>query len=140
MSVNFKAGKYYVGDLCYVINNENWEILGKKTNWFQDDEQFEFKEKTVFFARTAHGDGRFYDRNDYEYSVDAGLIGVIPFDIIDKNEEGRGGQVIEFANDFIVYEEDGKFHIGSIMIDTSEDEDEDDEDDYYEDDEETEEQ
>jgi len=132
MSVNFKAGKYYVGDLCYVINDKHWDELGEKTNWFQNDEQFEFKGKTIFVSHTAYGDGRFNDYQGREYFVDAGLIGVIPFDIIDNNEIGDGGQIIEFEKDFYASCSDkGIFKIGNITIDTSnEDEEEDEEEDY----------
>ena len=132
MSVIFKAGKYYVGDLCYVINDKHWDELGEKTNWFQNDEQFEFKGKTVFVSHTAYGDGRFNDYQGREYFVDAGLIGVIPFDIIDDGKTGNGGQIIEFEKDFYASCSDkGIFKIGNITIDTSnEDEEEDEEEDY----------
>jgi hypothetical protein len=129
MSVNFKAGKYYVGDLCYVINDKHWDEIGEKTDWFQNGESFEFKGKTVFVSHTAYGDGLYYDGKGREYSVDAGLIGVIPFDIIDENEKGKGGKVIEFKKDFKAYEKDGKFFIGDFIIDTKE-EDEEDEEEY----------
>jgi len=126
MSVKFKAGTYYVGDLCYVINDQNWEVLGEKTHWFQDDDKFEFKGREVFVSSTAYGDGLFRDYQDREYSVDAGLIGVIPFDIIDDNKTGSGGQIIVFENDFSASCSDkGIFKIGDITIDTSNDEDED---------------
>lgn len=123
MSIKFKAGKYYVGDLCYVINDKNWDELIKKTSCFSE-ESFEFKGKEVFVAGTAYGDGTYYDNNGREYSVDAGLIGVIPFEIIDNNEEGDGGQIIDFTNDFIAYEDDGKFYIDNFIIDTKEDDEE----------------
>lgn len=135
MSVNFKAGKYYVGDLCYVINNEHWQEILNRTNFFGNfgDESFEFKGKICFISSTANGDGRFYDYEDREYSVDAGDIGVMPFDIIDDNFKGKGGQIIEFENDFIASCTDkGMFKIGDIRIDTDDfaEDDEDDEEDW----------
>lgn len=116
--VNLKAGKYYVGDLCYVINDKHWDELGEQTDWFQKGNNFQFKEQTVFVSGTAHGDGRFSDNSGRVYCVDAGLIGVIPFDVIDDNFEGKGGQIIEFEKDFTAHEGKGIFYIGNIEIDT----------------------
>jgi len=121
--VNFKAGKYYVGDLCYVINETNWDELLDTTNYFEGG-SFIFKDKEGFVANTAYGDGRYYDDEGREYCVDAGLIGVIPFEIIDDNFEGKGGQIIEFTHDFNAYEENGTFFIDDFEICTKEEEEE----------------
>lgn len=123
MSVNFKAGKYYVGDLCYVINDKNWDKIGEETDWFQNGDSFEFKGEVVFVSSTAYGDGTYYDNKGKHYHVDAGLIGVIPFNIIDENENGDGGQIIDFEKDFTAFEDDGMFFIDDIRIDTKGDED-----------------
>ncbi len=133
MSVEFKAGRYYVGDLCYVINDEHWDELGEKTNWFQDSDSFEFKGKTVFIAGTAYGDGTYSDNCGLDYSVDAGVIGCIPYEIIDNNFEGEGGQILDFEKNFIAYEEGGTFYFGNREIYTKDFDEEDDE--YYFDDE-----
>jgi hypothetical protein len=116
--VNFKAGKYYVGDPCYVISDEHWDELGEQTNWFQNNDSFKFKGNTCFTCGTAYGDGTYYDYEGREYGVDAGLIGVVPFKCIDDNFKGEGGQIIEFNEDFQAYEQDGTFFIGDITIET----------------------
>lgn len=118
---NFKSGKYYVGDLCYVVNNNNWDKLLDDTDYFGNND-LKFKDEVIFASNTAYGDGTYYDNKGRDYSVDAGLIGVMPFGIIDENEIGRGGQIIEFEKDFKAYEEDGKFYIDDFIIDTKEDE------------------
>ena len=57
MSVNFKAGKYYVGDPCYVVKDHNvWIKLLDDTDYFQNENQT-YKGQTIFAEGTAHGDG-----------------------------------------------------------------------------------
>lgn len=115
MSVLFSKGKYYIGDPCYVISNKNWDKLIEETNHFANEE-FKFKGKTCFAAGTAFGDGTYYDEEGREYCVDSGLIGVIPFEILDINTEGRGGQIVEFEEDFLASVENGTFRFGNITI------------------------
>lgn len=126
MSVSFTKGKYYVGDPCYVISDEHWDELLDKTNFFEDGE-FKFKGATCFTANTAFGDGTYEDQEGREYCVDAGLIGVIPFEVLDENFEGSGGQIIEFDEEFTASETDGSFFIGDIVIITGDSDDDDEE-------------
>ena len=126
MSVKFKAGKYYIGDPCYVVKeHEDWMKLLEDTNYFQNDNQT-YKGFPIFASGTAYGDGCYYDQEGREYGVDAGLIGIVPFEAIEG--DGRGGQIIEFQEDFHVgCSEDSVFTFGNIVIYTgNEDEDEDD--------------
>jgi hypothetical protein len=134
---NFKAGKYYVGDLCYVVNDNNWDKLLDDTDYFGNND-LKFKDEVIFASNTAYGDGTYYDNKGRKYSVDAGLIGVMPFGVIDENEIGKGGQIIEFEKDFKAYEEDGKFYIDDFIIDTKEDEEENEEEDWDDDEDEEE--
>ena len=73
---------------------------------------------TCFAASTAYGDGVYFDKERREYSVDAGLLGIIPLEALDLNFEGDGGQIIEFDEDFTVSEEDGVFTFGDVVINT----------------------
>lgn len=115
------AGRYYVGDLCYVMNPQ-WEefchitISGSMVN----DGEFQL-ENGVRFASlcTKFGDGRYYDQIGNEYPVDAGLIGCIRVeDINDSQARLELGAVIEFQHDFEVTSDDGVLHFGHIEIDT----------------------
>lgn len=129
----FKAGKYYVGDPCYVISDENWMPLLESTKYFENENQ-EYKGQQIFTEGTAHGDGCFTDNFGREYGVDAGLIGIIPFEVIDDNRTGDGGQIIEFEKDFEVYTSElGIFHFGDIVIDTAEEDYEEDNEEWEED-------
>ena len=94
------AGEYYIGDLCYVMTDEEWNqfckitISGPKVL----DGEFELPDGRKFATYcTAYGDGLYRDQYENSYSVDAGLIGCI------KREDIR----IEKYKDI---EDLGKFH------------------------------
>ena len=136
----FPAGKYYVGDLCYVMHDEWDEVCGLFFKG-RDDHGcnqgiFELKDGRKFASfNTKYGDGAYFDQNGEEYGVDAGLIGCIALNDIDLNADGnftRGGQIIQFDSDFTVsggesYESrrdwDGEIRIGHIVIRTDDYED-----------------
>ena len=143
----FKAGKYYVGDPCYVFTDKEWDELIEQTYCFGCEIKnipegylntgvYNYKGMKFFADGTAYGDGCFYDNHDREYGVDAGLIGIVPFEILSTG--GSGGQIIEFEQDFYVSAEGGIFHFGDITINTKDDEDT--EEDEWEDDEDEEEE
>lgn len=125
------AGKYYVGDLCYVMHKE-WDefcdltISGNKCL----EGEFTLKDGRRFATfSTAYGDGLYKDQFGNRYSVDAGLIGCIKIDDLDLENEDNftsGGQVVEFKQDFSVNggrsqlgsDWSGIIQIGHVLIDT----------------------
>lgn len=133
------AGRYYVGDLCYVMNPQ-WDEFCNITISGSSVDEGEFQlENGVRFATlsTMYGDGRYYDQVGNQYPVDAGLIGCIRVeDINDPEARLELGAVIEFQKDFEVSSDNGVLTFGHIQINTG-DEEEDDEydDDHYDDDE-----
>ena len=130
----FPAGKYYVGDPCYVIGDHHhdtdWEDLGISTGWFGcdpdiphpnfDDGLFEFNGHKCFAYHTAYGDG-LYTFGRMTFGVDAGLLSVIPVEAIkeDKLSGMTLGEVIEFKIPFKVWYENGVFYFGHVEIDTN---------------------
>lgn len=122
--MKFQPGKYYVGDLCYVLS-ERWDefcsltISGRRVL----DGTFAFKDGTTFWTHgTMYGDGSYYDEQRREYGVDAGLIGVVALKDIDENPNCiDGGQIIEFKHAFEPYYQNGTFYIGNITIKTGDD-------------------
>ena len=131
----FPAGKYYVGDLCYVMHDEWDEVCGKFFEGRDDhgcnQGVFQLKDGRKFASlNTKWGDGVYFDQGGEEYGVDAGLIGCISLNDIDLNADGNstlGGQIIQFDSDFTVsggeiYESrrdwDGVIRIGHIVIKT----------------------
>ena len=102
------AGKYYVGDLCYVMH-ECWdEVCGLffkgRSDHGCNEGEFVLKDGRRFVSiNTKYGDGGYYDQYGNEYGVDAGLIGCILIDDINFNADGngtQGGNVVNFERSF----------------------------------------
>ena len=117
-----KAGKYYIGDLAYVLH-DRWDEFCALTcsgNRVLDGE-FNLKDGTRFATFTTRwGDGTYQDGDGNSYPVDAGLIGCIAIDDIAESErEGVvNGRVIEFVQDFSTWSAGGEIRIGNVLIDT----------------------
>lgn len=139
-SEQFPAGRYYVGDLCYAIMN--WdrfcELTLKDDGIVQGD--IPWRGERLWQHSTAWGDGVFQDAQGRQYGVDAGLIGILPVEFVDKDQDefvrpsNDLGHIVEFKTPFTCTYENGCFYFGdSIVIDTDpqeDDEDQEDEDDY----------
>jgi hypothetical protein len=129
------AGKYYVGDLCYVMHDEWDEVCGlffkDRTDHGCNEGVFTLKDGRKFASfNTAWGDGEYYDVQGRAYGVDAGLIGCIQMldiDLLNPSNFTRGGQVIDFPSDFAVSSVDGEICFGAVRIDTDPDYEEEDE-------------
>ena len=132
-----KAGKYYVGDLCYVLG-DRWDEVCDLTIVDHKclEGEFELKDGTKFaIYGTAWGDGVYSDQFGNAYPVDSGSIGCVLVSSITPGElDKMGGNLLDFDHDFETSSADGVIIIGEIEIDTQ-GYDEDDED-YCEDDEE----
>ena len=118
-------GKYYIGDLCYVMSDEEWEQVCKITiDGFKCIEgEFNLPDGRRFaMYNTAYGDGLYKDGNDREYGVDSGTIGCILLDDIkaDKYDESfdRLGSVYDFYANFVTSNYKGVIQFGRVMIDT----------------------
>lgn len=121
-----KAGIYYIGDLCYVLNDEWGEvckiILPEDGGVLQGEFTLENERKFAQYS-TEYGDG-IYDSNvQTEHSVDSGSIGCILLKDIknaDLKEIKRLGAIIEFKEDFETSRIDGgTLKFGHITIETS---------------------
>ena len=116
------AGNYYIGDLCYVV--ENWEEYHQLffPNDGSDDQHIGVftNSEGVKFANygTAFGDGIYYDEERNEYAVDSGSIGCIPIEAI--QEPHALGNVVYFPVEFDCeyIESSGTIRIGDVFIDT----------------------
>ena len=128
------AGKYYVGDLCYVMRpqwNEFCDITISDNQVL--DGEFNLKNGVRFATfGTMHGDGSYEDNFGNSYSVDAGLIGCILVSDIDdpKAEENFPlGCIHEFDAPFIPSSENGKIWFEQVCINTDWNDDPEDEED-----------
>jgi hypothetical protein len=113
-----KAGKYWVGDLCYVLADK-WDEVCELT--IKDNQclygEFTLKDGTKFAIHgTAWGDGEFGDNEARFYPVDSGSIGCVLVDSIDPREDC--GHVIDFEEDFETGTKGGTIFFGEIEIET----------------------
>lgn len=133
---------FYIGDICYVLGDRLYrgvwgEKHGYKEGTFMDPETG----LHVAVARTAYGDGTYAGSDGTEFPVDAGVIGIVPLELVKKRDGLEDGKVVEVPGTAIFSSADGKFEIttpdGNVLtIDTTWEpgyDDEDDED-FYEDD------
>ena len=118
-----QPGKYYVGDLCYVMHGE-WDEFCKLTisgNQVLNGE-FNLADGRRFATYTTmYGDGNYFDETGCSYDVDAGLIGCIRLDDIDFTNPANftsGGRVVEFVKEFTTFSSGGVISIGNVSIDT----------------------
>ena len=136
-------GKYIVGDLCYLFNDKDWdnfcELLDK------EGELLECMGVPMWWSYTYSGDGE-YDiirgangevlSNTPRFMVDAGLIGIISVDIleklgyvnmeniVDKDDSLGGLNIYDIYKDFNPTCVEGTFDINGLIILTKEDGDE----------------
>jgi len=137
------SGTYYVGDLCYVLHdewNEIMKLIFPPSGECLDGE-FNLSDGRRFaIYSTLYGDGSFNSNTGHEFGVDAGSIGCIKIDDIDRTHRSNDvtlGTIFEFHEPFETSggrnhrNWDGIIHIGHVEIYTGYDDEEDEE--YYED-------
>lgn len=93
----FKTNKgFYIGDICYVLTEEQYDNMWASHNY--DDGKYTTNDYDWAVYSTAYGDG-IYDGGNYRFCVDAGAIGILPLELITDNqklEEAKSlGLVIE---------------------------------------------
>lgn len=101
---------FYIGDISYVLSDEVYHDIWGNQNSYQDG-KIQVGSYAFAVDRTAYGDGYYLDNNGKEYSVDAGVIGCVPFELIDMDKLHEnydlGANPIDILNDF------GRFVQGS---------------------------
>ncbi len=153
VTAEFPAGEYYIGDICYVLTEKEWDeilkqCINEETHQCYDGE-FLVNGQKLFMASTAYGDGVYNDSFGRSYGVDAGDIGICPVSIISKEKldeirESNLGQIEVIESDFRIDVDNGYFEIivsgwqPYLVINTQGDDEDDDyeEDDYYDEDDE----
>ena len=123
--------RYYIGDLCYVMNDE-WDevcdLFFPPNSVGVADGEFQLADGRKFFSlSTMYGDGTYRDNFGRSYSVDAGLIGAIKVDDIrDPDFEkvvARGcAHIVEFSSELqdfdVSSDDDGTLRFGPVLIET----------------------
>ena len=122
------AGKYYIGDLCYVMHPE-WgeccELFFPPGYTGRGAEgEFVLKDGRRFASfSTAYGDGTYSSNMTTVHSVDSGSIGCIRAEDIRDDEYDNIeelGAFVEFTEPFEVSASAGILKFGHIEIDTAE--------------------
>jgi hypothetical protein len=127
------AGKYYIGDLCYVMHpewNECCDLFFTEDAPAQGAIEGEFTLKDGRrFANfgTAYGDGTYRSNIGTNHSVDSGSIGCIRVEDIRDNsykDIEQLGAIVEFDKPFEVDADQGMLTFGHVQIETAADEEE----------------
>ena len=124
------AGRYYIGDLCYVMHPEWKEVcrLFFPANAPPRGVEGEFTLKDgrrfASFA-TAWGDGEYRSSINTLHSVDSGSIGCIRVEDIRDNTYSNIetlGAIVEFDQPFEVSADQGLLKFGHVLIETADEE------------------
>lgn len=123
------AGRYYIGDLCYVMHDEWKEVCDlfypPGVSGRGVEGEFALKDGRRFASfTTAYGDGEYRSSINTLHSVDSGSIGCILMeDIRDTtyNNIEHLGAVVDFPEPFEVSEDTGLLTFGHVMIETNAD-------------------
>ena len=114
-----KAGRYWVGDLCYIMPDEAWrEVCRFMGNGSEPIEGvFRLGEHEGAIFGTAYGDGVYKDQLRNKYGVDSGTLGIFPAGVFEGGFP-NGGQTVDFPEDFEVSSDRGNMKFGHIKIKT----------------------
>ena len=116
-------GEYFLGDPCYCFGKK-WSDILDETDFFNRSKVIETESgpKILIAFNTAHGDGRYEDQHGNKYSVDAGLIGLVPVEIIDpkysKEELSKLGRFVTFDENAVAQSNGGTLSFGQYVIKT----------------------
>ena len=101
---------FYIGDICYALPAEIYSgVWGK---WGYCDGKYSVPNTNLAFAvaGTAYGDGEYFDQNGRLYGVDAGVIGVVPLELLDPSYD-YGGHIFEGEGEAVFEAEKGFFSV-----------------------------
>lgn len=132
-TMEMKAGKYYVGDLCYVLGDSAWQELvslmfpedREKYDYSQSEGVFKLSDgRIVAVYGTAHGDGTYTVCSEESgravgaVGVDSGTVGCV---LVDSNLKESGfclGKVWEFDSPFYVESNGSTLVFGELFVET----------------------
>jgi hypothetical protein len=95
---------YYVGDLCYVMNTDEWNTVCYLDSFYPCEDPDDFDPegyldpentsiedmeagRPFYLLKTAFGDGCYRGSDGKDYSVDSGTIGCIAVDDVAEKEK-----------------------------------------------------
>lgn len=127
--VTVPPGVYVVGDPCYAVPRDRWmEWLEASDYTVQSREHVlcaDLDGRTCVGVSTAFGDGEYPDNLGHSYGVDAGLIGLVPIELVDRSTWSYGEHhmpvIMTFDKPVTCYYDDGTIHLGDVVIKTGDD-------------------
>lgn len=118
-----KAGTYYIGDLCYVVDNDKWKHFCFAFNDLENDNEYVTLDDIEFAQMwTKYGDGDYSSNVDRFFGVDSGSIGCINVKYLDlSNLDHLKNFFYTFEEDFeVIRRDDGTLCFGHVEIYTGE--------------------
>lgn len=114
---------FYIGDICYVLNDDIYDGIWGKIGQYQDGEYATGGGNKFAVASTAYGDGCYADDYGNVYGVDAGVLGLVPLELVAKRNGIQWGAVFEGEGEATMVARDGEFEFTlpngrKIKIDT----------------------
>nr|DAR59231.1 MAG TPA: hypothetical protein [Caudoviricetes sp.] len=114
---------FYIGDICYVLNDDIYDGIWGKIGQYQDGEYATDGGNKFVVASTAYGDGCYGDDYGNVYGVDAGVLGLVPLELVAKRNGVQWGAVFEGEGEATMVARDGEFEFTlpngrKIKIDT----------------------
>lgn len=79
---------FYVGDICYVLDDDIYDGVWGAHGYADGCYDTELGKFAV--GSTAYGDGCYDDQYGHRFPVDAGVIGIVPWEILEKQKKWRG--------------------------------------------------
>ena len=124
-------GKYYLGDPCYLI--EDGRLWARWLESCYSDmsantyDPFRYglcrelpdTDKKIYAFSTMAGDGRYSDQHGNQYSVDSGIIALVPYDLFSEEKYTPLVNLIEFTDEALCASRDGILAFGPYVIDTA---------------------
>jgi len=125
MSVKMKAGKYWLADPCYVLDEGkipgfDWArdfsnpVFGGNPTITEATCQVTINGHVCVAFNTDLGDGTYMSSHGHALGVDSGSIGLVPVELVDSKD----ADMVEFPEDFECWDDYGVLHFGGIIVDT----------------------
>jgi hypothetical protein len=110
------AGRYYIGDLCYAMKDTIYDSVFGDTAY--SDGYYTTKDGDFLVAGTAYGDGAYKGSNNFEYGVDAGILGIASMGVCNPESDVSGGTFHTFTRPVECHFKNGyfAFYSGSFHL------------------------
>lgn len=128
--VTMPAGTYRLGDPCYSVPSKRWLEWLESANYLTAYEKLlaDLDGKPVLGFATKYGDGEYPGSDGFRYGVDAGLIGLVPVEVADRDDlygNEPPWTVVTFEEEVLcTRDEHGTLTFGHIVIETGDEDEE----------------